>query len=159
MGHLKASFKALIVCCVTAFMCIAVVSAAHAQQKNCGQELQDGHADFLKKLRIHNFNSGAASGSGKAAKQLTAWLKQSHDEVVRHEKAHKVASGKWGGKIEYLYYTWWNIPYATAGCHIPKRGRPLEVAIKAALAPEQPSKIDLRNVEMWKKELKRRKRR
>ena len=136
-------------------MCVATAVPAHAAQRKCSQEMRAGHADFLKELRALNFKTGAASGSGKAAKLVTQWLKQRHTEVIRHEDAHKRAAGKWGGTTEYFYYNWWNIPYATAGCHQFKRGIPLEMAIKAALAPKKPSKTDLRLAKEWQAELDR----
>lgn len=142
---------------LTALSSFFIVSAAQAAQGICPVILKNDHQNFLSELRAFNFKSGAASGSGKAAQRLTQWLKQRHNEVVRHEEAHKKAAGKWGGKIEYLYYTWWNIPYATAGCHQAKRGIPLEVALKTALAPEQPSKWDLKNAKKLEQIIKRRK--
>lgn len=155
MKHSKILNRAGTVVFLAAFMCVAMALPAHAVQRKCSQELRDLHAVFLKKLRANNFNSGAASGSGKAAEALTQWLKDSHAETVRHEEAHKRAAGKWAAKTEYFYYTWWNIPYATAGCQNFKRGIPLEVAIKSALAPENPSYIDLRLAKKWQAELDR----
>jgi hypothetical protein len=128
--------------------------SAHAAKDTCPQELHDAYQEFLTNLRAHNFNSGAASGTGKASEDLKVWLKQANDEVVRHENAHKTAAGRWGGTIQYMYYRWWDIPYAVAGCHIPKRGIPLKIALKSLLAPEQPSKWDLRNAEEIKKLIK-----
>lgn len=125
----------------------ALSPAAKAQQAPsapCTQELRDGHAKFLKDLRAHNFKSGAASGSGQAAAEVTKWLKTVHEDTIRHEEAHAKAAGKWRGKIEYMYYTWWNVPYAVAGCHIAKDGQPLEVALKTLLAPERPSDHDMK---------------
>ena len=155
MRHSKVLNRVCAAVFLGAFMCVATALPAHAVQRKCNQEIREGQAAFLKKLRAYNFNSGAASGTGKAAKALTQWLKESHAETVRHEEAHKRAAGKWGGKIEYFYYKWWNIPYATAGCHRAKPGMPLEVAIKAALAPKNPSKIDLRLAKEWQAELDR----
>lgn len=125
-------------------------SAHAAKRKDCGIELKLAYKNFLKDLRINNFKTGAASGSGKEAKRLTAYLKRTHKKIVKHEEAHKKAAGKWGGEIKYLYYTWWNIPYAVAGCHIPKKGIPLKIALKSLLAPDQPSKWDLENAEKIK---------
>jgi len=155
MKHSKFLNRACGAVFLAAFICVAMALPAHAAQRKCTQELRDGHAAFLKKLRAHNFTSGAASGSGKAARAMTQWLKDSHADTVRHEEAHKRAAGKWAGTTEYFYYTWWNIPYATAGCHKFKRGIPLEVAIKSALAPEKPSYIDLRLAKKWQAELDR----
>ena len=121
-----------------------------AKRKDCGSELKLAYKQFLRDLRINNFKTGAASGSGKEAKRLTAYLKKTHKKIVKHEEAHKNAAGKWGGEIKYMYYTWWNIPYAVAGCHIPKKGIPLKVALKSLLAPDQPSKWDLESAEKIK---------
>ncbi len=131
--------------------------AASKVRKDCGKELNAEYKAFLKELRAKNFKTGAASGSGKAAKAMTKWLKKVHKEVVKHEEDHKKASGKWGGEIKYLTYTWWNRPYAVAGCHIPKPGRPLEVTLEALLAPDEPSKWDLENAEKVRKLLEKKK--
>ncbi|MCW8915015.1 MAG: hypothetical protein OQK24_04085 [Magnetovibrio sp.] len=144
----------LVVSLLTVFL---GANPAQAAEKDCGKELNQEYKAFLKKLRAQNFKTGAASGSGKAAKAMTKWLQKVHKEVVAHENAHKKASGKWGGTIKYKNYTWWNIPYAVAGCHIPKHGRPLEVSLKAALAPKEPSKWDLENAKKIRALLKKKK--
>lgn len=134
---------------------VSLYTAPHAHaldfgQKECGPELNAAYKNFLRETRINNFKTGATSGSGKEAKRFTTYLKRTHKKIVKHEEAHKTAAGKWGGEIKYMYFTWWNIPYAVAGCHIPKRGMPLEVALKSLLAPDQPSKWDLQGAEKIK---------
>lgn len=142
---------------VTAVYFSAAAFPAFGADRDCQKELVDGHAKFLKEQRAMNFKSGAASGGTKADKALIKWLKKWDAVVVKHENAHKKAAGKWGGEITYYYYTWWGKKYATSGCmHWANKGRnvPPDIALKAALAPDEPSSIDLKIAEDAKKHIK-----
>ena len=81
----------------------------------CGPQLRAEYGAFLKRMRSMNFKSGAASG-GKEAARLQKWLEKTHKEVVKHERDHAKAQGKYHTHIEYMHYTWMNRKYAVAGC-------------------------------------------
>jgi len=117
---------------------VVLAGPAMAADDPCGAEMGEMQDKSIAEIRRHNFHSNASSNK-KAEKRLIAWLKKRHAEVERHEEAHEAAAGKWAGKTEYLYYEWRGKKYAIAGCHMPKKGIPLERKIKAALAPKSPS--------------------
>jgi len=120
---------------------VVLAGPAMAADDPCGAEMDEMQDKSIAEIRRHNFHSNASSNK-KAEKRLIAWLKKRHAEVERHEEAHEAAAGKWAGKTEYLYYEWRGKKYAIAGCHMPKKGIPLERKIKAALAPKSPSDTD-----------------
>jgi hypothetical protein len=126
---------------------------AQSRVSDCGPEMKRENSKFLKNLRKQNFYSKASSN--KAAKDaLIKWLTTRDKVVIKHEKAHQDAAGKWGGQIAYLTFQWYGRKYATAGCHKPKSGIPLNLVIKSALAPEEPSSHDLKVVAEAKKHIK-----
>ena len=120
---------------------LGAATPAKSQIRDCGREMEQDHKQFLRQLRTQNFHSNASTDKA-ANDQLVAWLRARNKYVITHEKAHQKAAGKWRGEIVYLTYQWYGIKYATAGCHKPKRGIPLNRIIKSALAPEKPSSQD-----------------
>lgn len=123
------------------------------RDSQCGPQLRAEYGTFLKRMRSMNFKSGAASG-GKEAARLQKWLEKTHKEVVKHERDHAKAQGKYHTHIEYMYYTWMNRKYAVAGCAWWKGNMPLVQRLKSALAPKQPSSYDLAAAKQIKKQIK-----
>lgn len=127
---------------------------AEAAQKVCWKELRDDDAAYIKKMRAQSFYNGARSQRhGPAATELTEWLRAGQEDIIRHEEAHAKAAGNWFINIEYLYYRYWDVSFATSGCAWWKGNAPLEVSLRALLAPEQPSDYDIRAAEETKKEI------
>ena len=66
-----------------------------AQIRNCGKEIED---DFRKFKQIMRFQSFGRDLNTKKNLKFTRWLEAAHKEVVKHEKAHAKAAGRWGKK-------------------------------------------------------------
>ncbi|MCH7937259.1 MAG: hypothetical protein IH994_09240 [Proteobacteria bacterium] len=112
-----------------------------AQIRNCGKEIEDDFRKFKQKMRFQGFGRDLTA---KKNPKLTQWLEAAHEEVVKHEKAHAKAAGRWGKKIIYRYFGYWGEKYAVAGC-VPLRSRmPAKNVLDAALAPDGPSDVDKR---------------
>ena len=64
-------------------------------------------------------------------------------DVVTHEMAHFNAADGWAEPPVYDTIELYGRHYRTGGCVSPKLGIPLDIAYRAALAPERPSSQDV----------------
>ncbi len=109
------------------------------QLRNCGQEIESDFNNFKQKMRHAGF--GQTLSTTKNLK-FVKWLEERRDAVIKHEEAHKKAAGKFGENIIYKRFEYWDVKYPVAGCVPLKANITPEVALEAALAPENPSSID-----------------
>jgi len=114
---------------------------AHAAVRKCSKELEDDFKKFKRKMVFKGFSKEVNRNKNP---NFVEWLEKEHAQTVKHEEAHAEAAGKWGKKIIYRTYEYWGKKYAVTGCVPFKKGLPAEIALKAALAPEQPSDQDLK---------------
>ena len=119
--------------------------------RNCGKEIEDDFRKFKQKMRFQGFGRDLNT---KKNLEFTRWLEASHKEVVKHEKAHAKAAGRWGKKIIYRHFDYWGEKYSVAGCLPFKSKMPAKIAMDAALAPDEPSDVDKRIAKQAKQAIK-----
>jgi len=79
--------------------------------------------------------------------QIIAVLQVIDREVYEHEMAHFNAAEGWAEAPEYDYITLYDKNYRIGGCVRAKKGIPLQIAYRAALAPREPSDHDYREAQ------------
>lgn len=109
------------------------------QLRKCGQEIESDFNNFKQKMRYAGYGQTLNT---KKNLRFVKWLEAKKASIIKHEQAHKKAAGQWGGKIIYKQFEYWGVKYPVAGCVPLKANIKPKLALKAALAPENPSSID-----------------
>ena len=109
--------------------------------RNCSKEIEADFKKFKRDMVRKGFSKRVNTIKNP---NLIQYLERRHAEVVKHEKAHANVAGKWGRKIIYKEFEYWEKKYAVAGC-VPIRNLiPANIATAAALAPDKPSDVDIK---------------
>ncbi len=116
---------------------VSPLSALAVDVEYCDSRARKEHQDYLSVLKR---KLGDQRLAGTGVKRL---LSLREKEVVAHEKAHFKGGGKWSKRIVYFHYARGGRKWKISGCVEYKEDTPPDVAIKAALAPDVPSRFDI----------------